>query len=128
MPSDFEVPPSPGGMATGYNDTITGSSRDDSIDGGAGTDTVKYSIGRSNFSLAKTSNGFTVTDGTGANGTDTLQNVERLKFADGGIALDVGAAQSAGQTALLLGAVLPGQLVYDGSKQTLLARIFHTNR
>lgn len=123
MPSDFELPPNPGGMATAYNDTITGSSSNDSIDGGAGTDTVRYSINRSNFSLLKISNGFTLTDGTGANGTDTLQNVERLKFADGGIALDVGATQSAGETALLLGAVLPGRLVYDASKQALLGAV-----
>jgi hypothetical protein len=61
-----------------------------------------------------------VTDKTGAIGTDTLLNVERLKFSDGAIALDVGATQSAGQTALLLGAVLPGRLVFDASKQALL--------
>lgn len=123
MASEFELPPSPGAMATGYNDTITGSSGNDNIDGGAGTDTVKYSISRSNFSLVKASGGFALTDRTGANGTDTLQNVERLKFADGGIALDVGATQSAGQTALLLGAVLPGRLVYDVSKQALLGAV-----
>lgn len=123
MPSDFELPPNPGGMATAYNDTITGSSSNDSIDGGAGTDTVRYSISRSNFSLLKTSNGFTLADNTGANGIDTLKNVERLRFADGGIALDVGATQSAGETALLLGAVLPGRLVYDASKQALLGAV-----
>lgn len=123
MPIDFELPPNPGGMATAYDDTITGSSSDDTIDGGAGTDTVKYGIGRSNFSLLRTSNGFTLTDGTGACGTDTLQNVERIKFADGGMALDVGATQSAGETALLLGAVLPGRLVYDVSKQALLGAV-----
>ena len=46
--------------------------------------------------------------------------MERIKFSDGAIALDVGATQSGGQTALLLGAVLPGKLAFDASKQALL--------
>lgn len=79
-----------------------------------------YSTSRSNFALTKTSTGFTLIDNTGAQGTDTLLNVERIKFSDGAIALDVGATQSAGETALLLGAVLPGRLVFDASKQALL--------
>lgn len=123
MPSDFELPPSPGGMGTVYNDSLTGGTGNDNIDSGAGTDTVRYSISRTHFTLTKISTGFTLTDNTGANGIDTLQNVERLKFSDAGIALDVGATQSAGQTALLLGAVLPGRLVFDGSKQVLLGAV-----
>ena len=86
----------------------------------AGTNTITYTISRSNFAIAKTGNGFTVTDNTGVNGIDTLQNVERLKFSDGGLALDLGATQSAGETALLLGAVLPRRLVCDASTQALL--------
>ena len=102
------------------NDVLTGSSGNDSIDGGAGIDTAVYSGGRSSFSLTKTSTGFTVADSTGTAGTDTLQNIERIKFSDGAIALDVGATQPAGQTAMLLGAVLPGRLAFDASKQALL--------
>jgi uncharacterized delta-60 repeat protein len=102
------------------NDSLTGSAGNDNIDGGAGTDAVVYSASRSSFSLTKTSTGFTVADTTGAAGTDTLLNVERIKFADGAIALDVGAMQSGGQTAMLLGAVLPGRLAFDASKQALL--------
>ena len=120
MPSDFELPPSPGGLATSYKDSFTGAAGNDTIDGGGGTDTITYTVGRSNVALAKTGTGFTVTDNTGANGIDTLLNMERVKFSDGGIALDVGATQSAGQTALLLGAVLPGRLAFDASKQALL--------
>jgi uncharacterized delta-60 repeat protein len=105
---------------TGASESFTSGPGNDSIDGGTGTDAVVYSISRSNFALAKTSNSFTLTDNTGANGIDTLLNVERLKFSDGAIALDVGAIQPAGQTALLLGAVLPGRLAFDASKQVLL--------
>ena len=101
------------------NDSLTGSAGNDNIDGGAGTDTVVYSGSRSSYALTKTSAGFTVIDRIGTAGTDTLLNVERLKFSDGAIALDVGATQSAGQTVLLLGAVL-GTLIFDASKQALL--------
>ncbi|MCX7248326.1 MAG: hypothetical protein NTX31_11725 [Burkholderiales bacterium] len=101
-------------------DSLTGSTGNDIIDGGAGVDTAVYSISRSNFALAKTGTGFTLTDNTGAAGADTLQNIERIKFSDGAIALDVGATQPAGQTAMLLGAVLPGRLAFDASKQALL--------
>ena len=101
-------------------DSLTGGSGNDIIDGGTGVDTAVYSISRSNFALSRTSTGFTLTDNTGAAGTDTLQNIERIKFSDGSIALDVGAAQPAGQTAMLLGAVLPNRLVFDASKQALL--------
>lgn len=105
------------------NDTFTGGQGNDAIDGLAGTDTALYSGNRSNFALAKAGNGFTLTDSTGLFGTDTLSNMERLKFSDGAIALDVGAAQSGGETALLLGAVLPGRLVFDSSKQVLLGAV-----
>ena len=102
------------------NDSLTSGTGNDTIDGGAGTDAVVYSGGRASFSLTKAGNGFTVTDNTGAAGSDSLQNIERIKFSDGSIALDVGATQPAGQTAMLLGAVLPGRLVFDVSKQSLL--------
>ena len=102
------------------NDSFTSSTGNATIDGGAGTDAVVYSGGRASFSLTKAGNGFTVTDNTGVAGTDSLQNIERIKFSDGSIALDVGATQPAGQTAMLLGAVLPGRLVFDVSKQALL--------
>ena len=102
------------------NDLLTGSTSNDIIDGGAGTDAVVYSGIRSSFSLTKTNVGFTVTDKIGTAGADTLLNVERIKFSDGAIALDVGATQPAGQTVLLLGAVLPGRLVFDATKQAML--------
>jgi hypothetical protein len=105
------------------NDALTGSTGSDTIDGGAGVDTAVYSLSRSNFALSKTSTGFTLTDNTGVNGTDTLLNVERIKFSDGAIALDVGATQSAGQTALLIYAVIPGNPGYELSKQPILGAV-----
>ena len=103
-----------------YGNVLSGASGNDMIDGGEGVDTVMYGGNRSNFALTKVSGGFTLTDRAGLNGSDTLRNTERIKFADGAIALDVAATQSAGQTVMLLGAVLPGRLVYDSTKQALL--------
>ncbi len=105
---------------TGANDFFISSPGNDAVNGGAGINTTLYNGARNHFSLTKTSSGFNVIDATGAFGTDALQNIARLKFTDGGIALDVGATQSAGQTVLLLGAVLPGALVFDATKQALL--------
>ena len=113
-------PPQATLTGTSASEAFTSGPANDSVDGGAGIDTVVYGISRSNFALAKTSAGFTLTDNSGATGIDALQNVERIKFSDGGIALDVGATQPAGQTVLLLGAVLPGRLVFDATKQALL--------
>jgi hypothetical protein len=109
-----------GGTGT---ESFTSGHGNDTVDGGAGIDTAIYSGSRSNFALSKTSTGFTLTDNTGVNGTDTLLNVERIKFSDGAIALDVGATQSAGQTALLIYAVIPGNPGYELSKQPILGAV-----
>ena len=68
---------------------------DDTIDGGAGTDTALYYWNRANYTVSKTSTGWTVSSSAEgvdtlakAEGIDTLANVERLKFADTAIALD----------------------------------------
>ena len=50
-------------------------------------------------------------------------NIERLEFADKKVAVDTTSIGSGGETALLIGAVLPGQLVYDQSKQQLLGTV-----
>src|SRR5262249_6075831 len=54
-----------------------------SVDGGAGTDTVIYSGPKANYTVTKTATGWTVVDNVGTEGTDTLKNIEVLRFADG---------------------------------------------
>jgi hypothetical protein len=124
-------------------DFFTGNTGNDYFDGKAGVDTViyrglkaEYIIG-STITLDRTDplalnqvRAHVVTDRvgllggqTGRDGSDTLVNVERLQFADSKVALDLAPTQSAGQTALLLGAVLPGQLVFDVTKQGLLGSV-----
>ena len=85
------------------NNTLTGGAGNDSLDGGAGIDSASYAGNRASFTLAQSGAGFTVTDATGAEGADTLTNVERLQFADTKLALDLDG--NAGTTAKILGAV-----------------------
>jgi hypothetical protein len=73
------------GSAT--NETITSGIASDTIDGGPGFDTVIYNCNRDSFTLTKTTSGWTVT--SKAEGIDTLANVERIKFGDRTLALDI---------------------------------------
>lgn len=95
------------------NDTLIGNSSDntlsgrggnDAIDGAAGIDIASYTGARANFALAKTATGYTVSSLTGAEGTDTLANIERLQFSDRNIALDLSGSGHAAQTVEILGA------------------------
>jgi hypothetical protein len=88
---------------TSANDVFTAGNGNDIIDGGAGIDTVVYNLPRANYTLSKTASGYTVTDNVGGGGTDILTNVERLKFSDASVALDLGG--NAGEAAKILGAV-----------------------
>jgi hypothetical protein len=75
--------------ATGKNDTIRQNSASNSIDGGAGTDTVVYAKAASSYQITRQGGSATVRDVSGADGLDTLSGVERLLFSDKAIALDV---------------------------------------
>jgi hypothetical protein len=109
--ADFETPPTPGiGFpssaknltGTSANESFTTGTGNDTIDGGGGTDTVVFTGTRVEHTIVKTSSGWTLS--STADGTDTLSNVERLKFSDSGLALDLTAANSAGGIYRLYGA------------------------
>jgi hypothetical protein len=85
------------------NDRLQGGSGDDRLDGGAGIDTAVFARVATGYTLARMGAEWRVTDTVGADGTDTLVDVERLGFADGSVALDL--AGAAGNTAKLIGAV-----------------------
>ena len=61
----------------------------DSIDGGAGIDTSRYLGQKSNFVINTNGQGLIVQDNVGAEGKDTLVNVERLVFEDSALAFDI---------------------------------------
>jgi Ca2+-binding RTX toxin-like protein len=85
------------------NDTITGGAGDDIIDGGDGIDTAAYGGPRWAYSLAGSGNGYSVTAKSANDGIDLLTNIERCKFSDCMLALDMDG--HAGQTAKVLGVV-----------------------
>jgi len=76
-------------------DRFWGMGGDDTMDGKAGIDTAMYRGTTSQYTISKSANNLTISDGTGArDGTDTLVNVERLQFSDKILAFDDGAAQA----------------------------------
>ena len=65
---------------TQFNDTLQGNGGNDMIDGGAGTDTVIFNGNRGGYAFSTLADGALAV--SGADGTDTLRNVEWLQFAD----------------------------------------------
>lgn len=67
---------------SGGNDTITGGAGNDIVTGGTGTDIASFAGPLSNFSFStSTANtNITVTDNTGAEGVDTVNGTETLRF------------------------------------------------
>lgn len=74
---------------TGGNDQLQNRAASESVDGGAGTDTLAYSGAYADFTVARSANGFNVTD-KASGSIDILSNVERLHFKDATVALDIG--------------------------------------
>jgi len=67
------------------DDTLIGGAGNDTLDGGEGIDTAVFSGARSDYTIALTvdENGSVAGTVAGPDGTDTLENIEVLKFADG---------------------------------------------
>ena len=96
-----------------FGDTLVGNSGanllqggpgNDTIDGGLGVDIAMYANVKSNYSLKfLSSTNISLVDIFGSQEVDTLVSIERLKFSDISLAIDVGG--NAGTTAKILGAV-----------------------
>jgi hypothetical protein len=86
------------------NNRLTGSGGNDSMTGNAGIDTAVYSTSQLDvYTLSRNADGsFRV--GNIFEGYDTLYSIERLEAPGLGWALDMGLGDSAGQTALVVGA------------------------
>ena len=76
-------------VGTVGNDRISPTAGNNAVEGGAGIDTAVYAGARANYTVAKDVNGFTITDKVGANGLDSLINVEHIQFGDMAMGLDV---------------------------------------
>ncbi len=84
---DFSVSSGLNRTGTDARDILVGTAGNNAIDGKGDIDTVNYDGARAGYTIAKSSNGFTVT--SAASGVDSLINVERLHFGDADIALDI---------------------------------------
>ncbi|MBJ6125028.1 peroxidase family protein [Microvirga splendida] len=66
----------------GGNDDLSGGAGDDALNGGGGTDEAVFAGQVSNYDFGLNASGqLTVTDRTGAEGTDTLTGIDQLRFA-----------------------------------------------
>lgn len=87
------------------NDTFIGSAGNDRLNGGTGIDTAQFSSTWGNYKTSIANKVLTVVDErSGNDGTDSLTGIERLKFTDKSIAIDLDG--NAGNTAKVIGAVL----------------------
>ena len=69
------------------NESFVSGPGNDTIDGGLGLDTAIFTGTRADHTITQTATGWTVR--STADGTDTLQNVERLQFSNETLALDI---------------------------------------
>ncbi|SDZ04321.1 calcium-binding protein [Nitrosomonas sp. Nm33] len=83
------------------NDTLNGGAGNDTLNGGAGTDTAIYSSNRANYSVSGTVSNLNI---SGPDGNDTLLSIERFRFADKNIAIDLDTGEAAGNTVRIIGA------------------------
>ncbi|WP_088278285.1 reprolysin-like metallopeptidase [Ideonella sp. A 288] len=90
----------------GADDRLRGNAGNDRLDGGSGLDTADHGGPRSAYTAVRSGTGWSVNDGRGIDGTDTLVGIERLRFSDGAAALDTDSpAGHAAQVARIIGAV-----------------------
>jgi hypothetical protein len=75
-------------LGSALADTMHGAANSGRIDGGGGLDTVIYAGAASEYKITRGAAGFTIAHGRSAT-VDSLANVERLKFGDATIALDI---------------------------------------
>jgi Ca2+-binding RTX toxin-like protein len=87
------------------DDILLGGQGDDQLLGGVGIDTAQYSGAYASYNFSNTANTFSVKDKrSNADGIDVLTSVERLKFSDKSVAIDLDG--NAGVVAKVIGAVL----------------------
>jgi serralysin len=91
----FTVNSSANVTGTAANDKLAPVAANGAIDGLDGIDTVTFAGARSNFTVAKETWGYGVTDRVGSAGHDAVINVERLQFDDGAVALDINGSAGA---------------------------------
>lgn len=72
---------------TAANDVLTGTAGNNALQGLGGIDTAVYAGARSSYTVDPSTNGYTVN--SAADGRDSLLGVERIKFSDMSLAVDL---------------------------------------
>lgn len=80
---------------TSAADSFTSGPGNDTIDGGGDIDTAIFNGNLAKYTLTKSGGTYTVRDNSGTDGTDTLTNVESLKFTDLTVNLQIQAIAAA---------------------------------
>jgi len=83
------------------NNVLSGGMGNDALIGRGGRDTAAYASSRAIYNIA---NSGTIATVSGPEGVDTLEGIERLQFSGSGVALDLGATESAGMAVRVIGA------------------------
>lgn len=86
---DFTISSALNQSGDGANNSFTLGAGNNAVDGGAGLDTVVYTGASNGFTIERGVYGVSVTDMSGALGTDNLIDVERIQFGDTMVALDI---------------------------------------
>jgi len=92
-------------VAGDHGSLLVPGSGNNKVLGGAALDSVLLTAPITEVRVRKDANNAWIVEDPTAQSSNTLQNVERLLFADVGLALDVAPDKPAGQTAMILGAV-----------------------
>jgi hypothetical protein len=95
------------------DDSIIAGSGNDTIDGGKGTDTLSLLGSKNDYELDRIGNAYVITALSGTEGTDTLLNIEILKFAVKVDANDLGITSLSSFGSTTAGSVVPGIEVSD---------------
>ena len=95
------------------NDQITGGGGNDNIDGGIGIDIAIFSGASKGYKVSTEATSVLVTGDAITDGIDTLLNIERIRFSDKSIAIDLNG--NAGISAKVIGAVLGKTQVQNSS-------------
>ena len=107
-------------LGNAAHNRFTGGLGNDTIDGSSGVDTAVFLAQKANYALAKSANGWTIGDSMGAEGNDTLANVERLQFSDKKFALDLGATENGGLALQFIGLMAPEMVKLPNIVGTIL--------
>ena len=95
------------------NDQITGGGGNDNIDGGIGIDIAIFSGASKGYKISTEATSVLVIGDAITDGIDTLLNIERIRFSDKSIAIDLNG--NAGISAKVIGAVLGKTQVQNSS-------------